>query len=132
MNQVVVRFQDGRILKGTTNDFLPAREVFHLVLDGTPPATKPLEIRVPELKALFFVKDFLGDPGHPASNEFDRAKLTMGRKMRVTFKDGEVVVGTTQGYQQDRPGFFLLPADAASNNERCFIVAKATQSVEMI
>lgn len=47
----------------------------------------------------------------------------------MTFKDGEVLVGTTQGYQPGRPGFFLEPADRASNIERCFVVAAATREV---
>ena len=52
--------------------------------------------------------------------------------MQVTFKDGEVLVGTTQGYQPGRPGFFLLPADPRSNNERCYIVTSATQTVTFV
>ena len=41
----------------------------------------------------------------------------------------EVIVGTTQGYQPGRPGFFVYPADAASNNERCFVITAATRRV---
>ena len=49
-----------------------------------------------------------------------------------TFKDGEELLGTTQGYQPDRPGFFVIPADPESNNERCYVVASATEEVSFV
>ncbi|HZU52508.1 MAG TPA: hypothetical protein VFF77_01320 [Holophagaceae bacterium] len=132
MNHVVARFQDGRTLKGLTNDFLPTKSVFHLQIEGSTPAAKPMELDVSGLKALFFVKDLGGDPGHKKTNAFDPFKPAIGRKVRVEFKDGEVLVGTTQGYQPGRPGFFMVPADARSNNERCFIVSSATAQVVLV
>lgn len=132
MNQVVVRFQDGRVLKGRTNDFLPARPFFHLVPEGAGAGDKPLELRVLDLKGLFFVRNLAGDPSHKKGNAFDPTKPHQGRRIRVEFKDGEVLLGTTQGYQPDRPGFFVIPADAASNNERCFIVTAAAKQVQLL
>jgi len=131
MNKVVVRYQDGRVLKGEIDDFLPNKDTFHLaVLDS--PGAKPLPVQVSELKALFFVKDFAGDPQHVERNEFDPARPVSGRKLKVVFKDGEVLVGTTQGYQPGRPGFFLIPADPASNILRCFVVMAATKEVGFV
>ncbi|HTL99245.1 MAG TPA: hypothetical protein VL181_10625 [Holophagaceae bacterium] len=132
MNHVVARYQDGRTVKGLTNDFLPAKSVFHILPEGSSPAAKPVEMVVNELKAVFFVKDLAGNPSHKKTNAFDPNKPPVGRKVRVEFKDGEVLVGTTQGYQPDRPGFFIVPADARSNNERCFIVAAAAKQVVML
>ncbi|MGD8923199.1 MAG: hypothetical protein PVH24_08105 [Candidatus Zixiibacteriota bacterium] len=132
MNKVVVRFADGRVVKGTTADFLPTKDLFHLNLSTEPVGAKPVEVSTGELKALFFVKDFEGDPKHVESNEFDPAHPPAGRKIRVVFKDGEVLVGTTTGYQPGRPGFFLVPADAGSNVDRCYIVTAATQEVKFI
>jgi len=43
-----------------------------------------------------------------------------------------VMIGTTQGYDRNRPGFFVVPVDPASNNERCFVVAAATQEVSFV
>ncbi|HET8900606.1 MAG TPA: hypothetical protein VFM84_01605 [Holophagaceae bacterium] len=132
MNQVVARFLDGRILKGQTNDFLPARSVFHLVPEGAKAGDKPLEMQIAELKALFFVRNLAGDPQHKKTNAFDPFKAAPGRKVRVEFKDGEVLIGTTQGYQPDRPGFFVIPADSHSNNERCFVVTAAAKQVQLM
>ena len=131
MNQVVARFLDGTTLKGQTNDFLPAKNLFHISTNGSLDA-KPLEVKVPDLKAVYFVRSLSGDPEHRKTNEFPPQAPAPGRKVRVTFKDGEVLVGTTQGYQPSRPGFFLLPADPRSNNERCYIVTSATQTVTFV
>jgi hypothetical protein len=49
--------------------------------------------------------------------------------MTVRFSDGETLVGTTQGYDRQRPGFFLIPADPQSNIERCYVVVAATSDV---
>jgi hypothetical protein len=124
-SQVVVRYRDGRLLKGTTGNFLPARDRFHVqTLAG-----EVVAVAQEELKALFFVRDFKGDPTRKESSQFSAARPALGRKIRVVFADGEVLVGTTQGYQPDRPGFFVFPADAGSNNERCFVIAAATRKV---
>ena len=128
-NKVVARYQDGRILKGVTNDFLPNKENFHLELADGPPGAKPVEVRASELKGLFFVKDFAGNPGHEESQEFDASKPVIGRKIKVLFSDGELLVGTTQGYQPGRAGFFVTPADPQSNIERCYVVMAATHRI---
>ena len=69
--QVVVRFADGRTIKGTTSDFVPTKDSFHVSEATADAGAKPLEIHVTELKALFFVKDLTGDPQHAERNEFD-------------------------------------------------------------
>lgn len=132
MNQVVARFKDGRILKGKTNDFTPAKEQFHLAPDDAPPGAKALEILVSDLKALFFVKTLEGHPDHKKINDFEHGKLAPGRKVLVHFKDGETLAGTTQGYQPNRPGFFLIPADGDSNNERCFVVTGSAKEIQLL
>jgi hypothetical protein len=130
-NKVVARFQDGRVLKGVTSDFLPAKDSFHLAIKDASAGSRPTDVRVPDLKAVFFVRDFEGDPAYNDSREFDRPSSS-GRKIRVTFKDGEVLVGMTQGYQPGRPGFFVTPADPRSNIERCFVVTAFTQEVTLL
>lgn len=127
-NKVIARYQDGRVLKGVTSDFLPNKEVFHLALKDDW-ESRPLEIRISDLKAVFFVKDFVGDSKYNDLKEYSSTKPVIGRKILVNFKDGEVVLGTTQGYQPNRSGFFVIPADPQSNNERCFVVSTATKDV---
>ncbi len=132
MNRVVARFTDGRVVKGMTSDFSPAKESFHVTEAAGLGRAKPVEIQTKGLKALFFVKDFDGNSRHAERNQFDPAHPPVGRRIKVTFRDGEVLVGTTQGYQPNRPGFFLVPADPDSNIERCYVVSAATQRVDVL
>jgi len=132
VNQVVARFLDGTTLKGDTADFLPAKSSFHLTPFGPPDEVKPLEVQVSALKALYFVRSLAGDSRHREVNTFPTDAPVPGRKIQVTFRDGEVLLGTTQGYQPGRPGFFLVPADPASNNERCFIVSDSAKTIDFV
>jgi hypothetical protein len=131
-NRVVAHFLDGHLLKGVANDFLPNKDHFHLTLIDSPPGTRPSEVKIAELKALYFVKEYGGNPQYRDRQEFDAVKPTPGRKIRVVFKDGELLLGTTQGYQPGRPGFFVIPADHHSNIERCFVVTAATSEVTFV
>ena len=127
MDKVVAHYQTGKVAKGLAFDFAPARDWFHLLLRGGD--APPMEIRVPELKALFFVKDLSGNGRQPKFNEFDLSVKIPGRKVRVRFRDGEVMQGFSWGCQVGRFGFFLTPADVRSNNERCYIVSTATEEI---
>lgn len=127
-NRVVARMLDGRTIKGSTGDFVPGRDVFHVhTLAG-----ETVPIRPAELKAVFFVRDHAGNPEHDESNEFEDGARIHGRKIRVTFNDGETLVGSTQGYAPDRPGFFIVPADPNSNIERCYVVTASTREVQLL
>lgn len=132
MNKIVARFVDGRILKGFTNDFTPAKDQFHFTPDGAPAGAEPQVIKREELKALFFVKDFKGNPDYKDKKDFGAAKITSGRKIRVVFKDGEILIGTTLGYQRNRPGFFLESVDSESNIARCYVVTSATREIAFV
>ena len=74
-NRVVAHYRDGRLVKGTTSDFLPTRDYFHVAPDG---GGAPVAVPIGELKALFFVKDLVGDPQHQARNEFHPAQPAGG------------------------------------------------------
>jgi hypothetical protein len=131
-NRVVAHFLDGHVEKGITSDFLPTKDRFHIALKDAPPGTKPTEFKTADLKALFFVKHYEGNRDYEDRQEFDPNRPPAGRKIRIVFKDGEVFVGTTQGYQPGRPGFFVAPADRNSNVERCFVVCGSTQEISLL
>ncbi len=125
-NKIVVRFKDNQVLKGVCNDFFPNKSHFHLqTIDG-----EVVEVEVEQLKAVFFIKDFAGDK-HLKERYADTIPGA-GRKMKVDFADGETVIGFSLGYSPDRKGFFLTPANKASNNERIFVVSSASENVAFI
>jgi len=131
-NKIVVRYMDGQLLKGVTNDFFPDKEIFHLLPVETPEEGIPIMLSDSNLKAIFFVKGYEGNPDYKDKKDFDSKKPLVGRKIRVVFKDGEVMVGTTHGYRPGRAGFFVVPADADSNIQRCYVLTAATQEVSFI
>jgi hypothetical protein len=127
VNKVAVRFKDGRVLKGTTHDFMPGRPSFHLHSDGSPQAA---EIRTEDLKAVFFVKDFEGKPQYDEAKVFpEKLPTSKGRKIAVLFNDGELLTGFTLAYDPNRPGFFMMPTDDMSNNERIYVIKSAVKDV---
>jgi hypothetical protein len=129
-NKVVVRFSDGRLLKGTTEDFYPNRPTFHLRALGSSETT---DVRCKELKAVFFVRDFAGDPKRHEARGFNRATtdISRGKKIAIRFKDGELIFGFTLTYMPDRDGFFITPADPSSNNLRIYVLTHATREVKV-
>jgi hypothetical protein len=132
VNKVVARFADGRIVKGTTVDFFPTKDVFHVSDAVAPVGATLVQVNKQELKALLFVKDLAGDPQRVKRMESYPIRPAAGRRIRVVFKDGEVLVGTTAGYQPGGPGFFLEPEDASSNVERCYVVTAATREIAVL
>ncbi len=62
----------------------------------------------------------------------DADRNGLGRKVKVTFKDGETLHGYTTGYAPDRHAFFVFPADPASNNDRVFVINDSTSEVEFV
>jgi len=127
--RVVARYADGKVLKGTTQDFFPNRPSFHLLpADGT----AAVEIRSKQLKALFFVRTFEGDSQRQDLRGFVAAppETAQGKKIAVRFKDGELLCGYSLSYTPDREGFFVFPADGGSNNSRVYVLTIATAEVK--
>ncbi len=129
--KVVARYKDGKILKGVTQNFFPNKDRFHLFpVDN--PSGPPAEVLIKDLKAVFIVRDFAGNPEYKERKEFEVGGKTVGTKIEVTFQDGEVIVGSTVGYDLKRQGFFVFPADPQSNNLRAFVVSAAVKDVRQI
>jgi CheY-like chemotaxis protein len=129
-NKVVVRCRDGRLIKGHTFDFMPNKDLFHVVDPDDP--NDVIELSSSDPKAIFFVKSFTGDPDRaaPKSVTEDELHRVPGLKIKVRFLDGEVMYGTTHAYQPGRKGFFVFPADETSNNERVYVYADCTEAVD--
>lgn len=130
--KVVVRYADGRILKGYTYDFFANKPTFHFYPVGEDTSGVGTEVNIMGLKCVFFVRDFGGDPKYNDRMQFDEDGAYAGRKVEVTFNDGEVMSGTTMGYSPNRPGFFLTPADPLSNNLRVFVVNSSAVRVRYL
>jgi len=132
--RVIAHYLTGKIVKGFTQDFLPNKDRFHLHPSTKSPteAGPPVEVLLKDLKALFFVRDFAGNAQYAERKKYVEGEHHQGRKMEVTFVDGEIMVGSTMGYDPNRPGFFIFPADPKSNNIRVFAVSTSVKTVRQI
>ena len=128
--RVVARYTNGKVIRGFTQDFYPNKDRFHLILDDS---RRTVEVFVPRLKAVFFVRDFSGDPQYQERKGYLQGENPGGVKLEVTFTDGEVLVGSTPlGYDPKRQGFFVTPADLGSNNLKIFVVSSAVKGVRQL
>jgi hypothetical protein len=131
-SKIVVRYQNGKILKGYTQNFFPNKPVFHVNLLDASGSGDLFEVNIEALKAVFFVRDFTGNAKHVERKKLAPGERPQGRLMEVTCKDGEVMVGTTTGYDPKRPAFFLFPIDPSANNVRVFMVTSAVRTARFL
>lgn len=130
MNKIVVRFKDGRVLKGTSLDLDPSKPTFHV----RPEQGAAVQVELADLKALFFVRSLDGDAAHDESRVPDPSdpRSRGATIIKLGFADGETIVGSTIRYPPNRPFFYVVPVDAKSNNIRILINKDAVTSMEQV
>ena len=127
--KLVVHKNDGTVHKGVTQDFDPHREAFHfLPAEG---GGIPIRMELAETKALFWVKDYIGNRQYVARQSFEQGPRS-GERTVVTFQDGEEIWGTLTGDAEGQLGFFLIPADPEDNNIRIFVVRAALKDMRAV
>ena len=130
--KVVVKYLNGKVIKGFMQNFSPNKDSFHLI-PADKPSAESIEVVVRHLKAIFVVRDFIGNPQYDERKKYVEGEKPSGLKLEVTFTDGEVIVGSTLlGYDPKRKGNFIVPADPNSNNIRIFAVSSAVKSVRQL
>jgi hypothetical protein len=131
--KAILRFLDGRMLKGFIRDFTLADNYVYIEDESS----EKQKIKLKELKAIFFVKDFLGNSGYREKKSFSGARPA-GKRLFIRFKDGEHMTGFLDGdtpwekgffLEKKEKGFFFIPVDGDSNNVRIFVVTSSLQDV---
>lgn len=130
MNKVVVGFLNGRRVKGYVYNFSALKEAFNLLPQEDPLQGQGIKVELKSVKAIFFVWDFRGNPEYHES--LHEESPMHGRKIEVTFIDGEKLVGRTEGYNPQRIGFFVSPVDPKGNNIRIFVTTRNTRQVKLL
>lgn len=137
--KVVVRLNDGGVLKGYLSDFAP--DLPELSLEEADTA-RTLPVKLEDVKAIFFVKSFEGNFEYRDKKTYGVVR-TKGKRAFVKFRDGESLVGFLEGgvpwekgfflsKKSDLKGFYLLPADEDINNIKVFVVASSVSDVTVV
>lgn len=125
---VVARYRDGRVVKGTSMDVDPNRAHFHVRRsDG-----KSIPVDMSELKALFFVRSLTGDAtrNDRATPVADDPRSRGATLVKLGFADGEIIVGMSIAWPPRKPFFFVSPVDPESNNIRILVNRDAVTAME--
>jgi Family of unknown function (DUF6982) len=126
-NEVVAHYLDGRLIKGTCLDIDPTRPTCHIKTAEQ----GMVQVMLAQLKALFFVRSLGGDPNYEEVKAVDAtdARTRGASPIELQFADGERVVGLTTRFPPVRRFFYVLPADARSNNLRILVNRSAVESL---
>jgi hypothetical protein len=85
-------------------------------------------VELRNLKAIFFLQDASGDSGEQPV----RTSVNARRQLEVFFRDGEHLLGTTEGYSKERLGFFMMPEDPTGKILRVFVINANVREVRWI
>ena len=134
-DKVVAHFKDGRIVKGHTRDFSPARDSF--TLQPYVGEAGPVPVFLDDLKAVFHVRTFEGNRDHPPSRgrvgtvhepRFSGV-MEQGRRVALQFNDGERLWGYAEMEGAPERGFFFFPTDPGDNNLRVYVVKSSLKEM---
>jgi hypothetical protein len=136
--QAVLHVRAGKLLKGLLTGFTPTAETVHLQLESEP-ARPPIEVRVSDLKAIYYVRSFAGNKQYKKKRYFGAASeeqalpvrarglgasedpalsrphgspkpiVPKGKRIMVRFKDGEILCGFIEGELPWKDGFLTSP-----------------------
>ncbi len=127
--KIVAVFLDGQYLNGFVLNFSPLSDRFTVFPSESAPASESQEVDLRNVKCIHFVKEFSGLDRQGAG---DFIGVSHGRKIEVAFADGDRLVGTTEGYHRERPGFFMAPANTTGNLLRIFVVNAHVSKVKWL
>ncbi len=119
--KVVIRYTDGRVLRGFVpkrND-TPLQDTLSDSLVVKESGGKRVKVVASDLKAIFFVRSFEGNPDYAEFRVFSSRPSGKGVWVRVRFKDGEVIEGVAPNCIEtySKALFYITPPDPRSNNQ---------------
>jgi hypothetical protein len=128
--RVVVR----RLDKGLVKGFLDPKGYLANEIDVLDREGRLVQVPMPAIKAVFFVRDFDGNPSRAERKVFRSRPRLAGLWVRVTFKDNEVLEGLMPNnlLEMDPLGYVVTSADVYSNNIRYFVPRTAINEMKVI
>ncbi len=125
LHKVIVRTRDGEVIPGFANQDRIKTTLKIITQQG-----KEQTFSLNKLKAVFFVKDFQGNPEYDEIKFLNKQSVSSMIWVRVEFFDGEVLEGKILNNMEliSSPGFFLSPSDQDTNNKRVYVVKSALKN----
>ncbi len=129
--KVYVRRFDGQLLAGYVAPQTYLRSNGAEVLDRSAQVSL---IPYEEIKAVYFVRDFNGDPDLNQKKVFASRPKSDGLWIRLNFRDGEVLEGVVPNnlLLMSEHGLTVTPPDANSNTQRVFVPRTALQDLKVL
>jgi hypothetical protein len=120
--KLILRYLDGNVIPALVGFFENGTDPIPAIKsDGS-----PLFVEVSDLKAAFFVKDYLGNPSYQMLLDEEKMRRnTDGGFVRLHFSDGEVLMGQVSDDTNFSKGFFLKVLDPNDNNILVYVNPKS-------
>ena len=125
LQKVIVRSRDGEVIPGFAKQDRIGETLKIITQQG-----KEQTFSTEKLKAVFFVKDFQGNPEYDEIKFLNKQSVSSMIWVRVEFFDGEVLEGKILNNMEliSSPGFYLSPSDQDTNNKRVYVVKSALKN----
>jgi len=140
--KVVVHLEDGLLVKGffdgaeggSQAPLSHSGSLLDSRIQLEQPAGKKISVDLGAAKAVFFVKDFDGNPRHQEVKFFHAEPDAEGLWVRVRFNDNETIEGVARNSLDFLvgSGFFLKPPDPESNNQMIYVLKRALQEFQVL
>lgn len=109
--KIIVKFRNGKTLKGTTYTLDPERASFHFLRHGSRRGDDEVETKYSDVEYVAIVDSFTGKR-RSSPGEYQ----PKGSEVSVQFKSGETLDGyTLKHYNAREPRFSVIPRDAKDN-----------------
>jgi hypothetical protein len=129
LQKVIVRTRDGKVIPGFANEDRIKKTLKIINQQG-----KEETFSIDKLKAVFFVKDFQGNPEYDEIKFLNKQSVSSMIWVRVEFFDGEVLEGKILNNMEliSSPGFYLSPSDQDTNNKRVYVVKSSLKNFTVL
>lgn len=128
--KVIVRTRDRRLFRGFSKSEFFDTDTVRIIDEKGQEQSFP----VVELKAVFFVRDFTGNPEYREVRFFTKADPSPFLWVQLTYQDGEIMEGRVRNSATllDGSGFFLWVSDEGANNLMVYVVKSALRDFRVL
>jgi small nuclear ribonucleoprotein (snRNP)-like protein len=131
MVKLLVKLRNGEEMKGELLSFNANLPAFHVIVEKDSGRTHNVTVSMDSVKAVFFLKKEDGADSLIRNQTIEQSVFagTLGFRLDVEFKDGEMIHGSANKFSPNDKGFYLVPFNPAGRYDRIYINALAVERV---